>query len=119
MEKLTELVANRKWQKRCPRAKIAAPEHTRKTGMVPVALVASNTVRKEKDPERYEAIRRVAPEWWEDVRITVNKDVVAQRHRDGNAGRLWILWLGDFTGGELNFDDGTRIETKGVAQDRR
>ena len=50
----------------------------------------------------------------EDVRITVNKDVVAQRHRDGNAGHSWILCLGDFTGGELNFDDGARIEKKGV-----
>ena len=49
-----------------------------------------------------------------DGRITVYKDVVAQRHRDGNAGHSWILWLGDFTGGELNFDDGARIDKKGV-----
>ena len=114
MDKLTELLAKRKWEKRCLRTNIAAPEDIRQSGKVRVALVASNCVKKEKEPKLYEAIREAAPEWWEDVRITVNKDVVAQRHRDGNAGYSWILWLGDFTGGELNFDDGTRIEKKGV-----
>ena len=114
MERLTELLANRKWQKRCLRTNIAAPEDIQLSGKVRVALVASNNVRKDKEPKLYEAIREAAPEWWEDVRITVNKDVVAQRHRDENVGHSWILWLGDFTGGELNFDDGTRIEKKGV-----
>ena len=114
MDKLTELLAKRKWEKRCLRTNIAAPEDIRQSGKVRVALVSSNCVKKEKEPKLYEAIREAAPEWWEDVRITVNKDVVAQRHRDGNAGYSWILWLGDFTGGELNFDDGMRIEKKGV-----
>ena len=114
MEKLSELLANRKWQKRCLRTNIAAPEDIQVSGKVRVALVASNNVRKDKEPELYEAIKEVAPEWWDDAKITVNKDVVAQRHRDGNAGHSWLLWLGDFTGGELNFDDGTRVEKKGV-----
>ena len=98
MEKLTELLANRKWRKRCLRTNIAAPEDIQVSGKVRVALVASNNVRKDKEPVLYEAIREAAPEWWDDVKITVNKDVVAQRHRDGNAGHSWLLWLGDFTG---------------------
>ena len=114
MDKLAELLAKRKWRKRCLRTNIAAPEDIQLSGKVRVALVASNNVRKDKEPELYEAIKEVAPEWSDDVKITVNKDVTAQRHRDGNAGHSWLLWLGDFTGGELNFDDGTRIEKKGV-----
>jgi len=38
--------------------------------------------------------------------------VQCERHRDGNDGLSWIIWLGDFTGGALVFDDGTRIEEK-------
>ena len=45
--------------------------------------------------------------------MILNKDLVAQRHKDGNMGRSWILWLGDYTsGGGLQFDDGTKIEGK-------
>jgi hypothetical protein len=34
-----------------------------------------------------------------------------KRHRDhGNKEHCWILSLGDFTGGALNFDDGTKVE---------
>ena len=42
--------------------------------------------------------------------ITVNKNVVCEPHRDGNnAAESWICFLGDFTGGELVFEDGTEI----------
>jgi hypothetical protein len=34
------------------------------------------------------------------------------RHTDGNKEHSYILWLGDFTGGALLFDDGTRLEEK-------
>ena len=30
----------------------------------------------------------------------------------GNKGHSYVLWLGDFTGGALLFDDGTRLEEK-------
>ena len=114
MEKLSELLANPNWRKRCLGTNIAAPENIQLSGKVRVALVASNNVRKDKEPELYEAIRESAPEWREDVKIPVNKDVVAQRHRDGNAGHSWLLWLGDFTAGELNLVYGTRDHTQGV-----
>ena len=42
--------------------------------------------------------------------ITLNKDVLAKRHRDGNTGHSWMIWLGDYAGGgELYFDDGRVI----------
>ena len=41
--------------------------------------------------------------------------MVCKRHKDhGNKEHSYILWLGDFTGGALNFDDGTIVEGKGV-----
>ena len=49
------------------------------------------------------------------MQITLNKDLVCKRHRDhANKEHSWILWLGDFTGGALNFDDGTKVEGVGV-----
>ena len=35
-----------------------------------------------------------------------------QEAQGRNKGRSYILWLGDFTGGALLFDDGTRLEDK-------
>ena len=59
-----------------------------------MAHVRSNVVRKEKEPVLCEAIKEIAPEWWGDeTRVTVNQDVVCQRHRDGNTGHSWMLWL--------------------------
>lgn len=47
--------------------------------------------------------------------VTVNKNLVCHRHRDtGNYGTSWILFLGDFSGGALVFEDGRRIEESGV-----
>ncbi len=68
----------------------------------------------EKEPELYDAIKEVASEWrGDDIQITLNKDLVRKRHR-GHAKkeRSWIMWLGDFTGGALNFDDGGKVEGK-------
>ena len=48
----------------------------------------------------------------DDTRICINRNVQCERHKDGNKGHSYILWLGDFTGGALLFDDGTRIEQK-------
>ena len=39
---------------------------------------------------------------------------MAKRHKDGNKGHSWLLWLGDYTsGGGLNFDDGREIKIDG------
>ena len=56
--------------------------------------------QREKEPELYDAIKEVAPEWWGDeTRIILNEDLVAKRHKDGNKGHSWLLWLGDYTSG--------------------
>ena len=35
-----------------------------------------------------------------------------ERHRDGNDGVSWIVWLGDCTGGARVFGDGRGVEEK-------
>jgi hypothetical protein len=113
MDKLEELMSKRKWKKMCLRANVAQPEDIEVHGTVKIAKIYSNVLNKrEKEPELYDAIKAVAPEWWgADTQITLNKDLVCKRHRDhGNKEHSWILWLGDFTGGALNFDDGAKVE---------
>ncbi len=79
-------------------------------------MVESNSPQPKKyklDRELIKAIEDIAPEWWgDDTRICINRNVQCERHKDGNKGHSYILWLGNFTGGALLFDDGTRIEEK-------
>ena len=101
MDILEDLMAKRKWVKRCLRTNCAAPEDIQLTSKVKVAKIYSNLLcKREKEPELYDAIKAVAPEWWGDeTRMILNKDPVAQWHVDGNKGHSWILWLGDYTSG--------------------
>ena len=116
MNKVEDLMTKRKWVKHCLRTNCAPPEGcVMTTGNIKVAKIYSNLLwQRDKEPELYDAIRDIAPEWWEgETRIILNKDLVARRHKDGNKGHSWVLWLGDFTsGGGLNFDDGSKIEGK-------
>ena len=48
----------------------------------------------------------------DDTKIIINWNVERERHRDGDDGLSWIIWLGDFTGGALVFGDGRRVEQK-------
>ena len=117
MEKLQELMAKRKWVKHCLRLNLAQPEDVIMTGSVKVAKIYSIVLNKrEEEPELYDAIEEVAPErWGDDAQITLNKDLVCKRHKDhGNKEHSYILGLGGFTGGALNFDDGAEVEGKGV-----
>ena len=114
MDRVEELLRARKWCNTCLRANIAAPDTIQQRGMLKVAHLRSNVVKRDKEPALYEAIKDIAPEWWDDeTRVTVNQDVTCKRHRDGNTGHSWMLWLGDYTsGGQLHFDDGTVIDGK-------
>ena len=116
MDRVEELLRKRKWCNTCLRANIAEADAIKQCGQLKVASLRSNVVRADKEPELYEAIKSIAPEWWGDeTRITVNQDVTCKRHRDGNTGHSWMLWLGDYTsGGQLHFDDGTTIDEKRV-----
>jgi hypothetical protein len=112
LDTLEELMAKRKWVKSCLRSNVAQPEDIKISGTVKVAKIYSNVLNnREKEPELYDAIKNVAPEWWDDeTQITLNKDLVCKRHRDhANKEHSWIMWLGHFCGGDLHFDDGKRI----------
>jgi hypothetical protein len=114
MDKVEELLRKRRWAPDCLRVNIAQPDQiiTRgTTGKVKIAKVRSNLLRK-NEHELREAIRVIAPEWWDDeTQVILNHNVQCKRHRDSsNKEHSWIIFLGDFTGGALCFDDGVRID---------
>ena len=55
---------------------------------------------------------QIAPEWWDDdTQITVNKNVVCAPHVDSNnAEYSYRCFLGDYSGGDLVFETGGRID---------
>ena len=113
MDKVEELLTKRKWARRCLRTNVLQPEDIITYGIVTLALIYSNVLNKrEKELELHDAIKEIAPEWWgEETQITLNKDLVCKRHRDScNKEHSWILWLGNFAGGALLFDDGAKVE---------
>ena len=49
-----------------------------------------------------------------DWRITMNRNVQCYPHKDkGNIGKSYILFLGDYEGGELCFENGRIISERG------
>ena len=91
MDRVEELLRARKWCNTCLRANIAAPDTIQQRGMLKVAHLRSNVVKRDKEPALYEAIKDIAPEWWDDeTRVTVNQDVTCKRHLDGNTGHSWM-----------------------------
>jgi hypothetical protein len=111
------MLNKRRWAKDCLRANIAEREQIVMRGVkknVKIALVQSEVLPK-KGTELRELIKEIAPEWWGDeTKVLLNKNVTCKRHRDGNDGHSYILWLGCYTGGELLFDDGTVLSEKHV-----
>ena len=116
MELVETLMASRKSRNMCLRANIVTPDKIQVWKSTKLALTESNSPTKSRhDQELKRAIEAIAPEWWgENTRICLNRNVQCEKHRDGNKGHSYILWLGDFTGGALVFEDGTRIEDKGM-----
>ena len=116
MDELEEQLSKRRWRVHSLRTNVAPDNLLEYQGKVKIAKICSHSLnQREKEPFLYDAIKECAPEWWEgETRIILNKDLTCKRHRDGNEGHSWILWLGDFTGGALLFDDGTKIEDKRV-----
>ena len=116
MDIVEYFMKRRKWRNLCLRTNIVTPDKIELYKKTKLAHVESNVCTKSTfDNLLREAIREIAPEWWDDeTKIILNRNVVCQKHRDGNKGHSWILWLGDFTGGALLFDDGTRIEDKRI-----
>jgi hypothetical protein len=118
MDRVEHLMANRKWRNMCLRTNIVTPDKIQQWGKVKLALTESNSPIKGNahDKELVKAIQQISPQWWnEQTRICLNRNVKCERHIDGvNKGYSYILFLGDFTGGALVFDDGTRVTEKYV-----
>ena len=116
MDIVEQLMAIRRWQKKCLRSSIVKPEDVVLYKKTKLAFVESESPQPKKyrrDRELAKAIQEIAREWWgEETRICINRNVQCERHKDSNKGHSYILWLGDFTGGALLFDDGTRVEEK-------
>ena len=107
------LMARRKWRNMCLRANIVPKEKIEIYKKTRLALVESNALGKSEHLLR-EAIQLTAPEWWGDeTKFCLNRNVKCEKHRDsGNRDHSYVLFLGDFTGGALLLEDGTRIEDK-------
>ena len=90
MERLEDLLVERKWTK--------SRRH-------------ANVNLREDEQELYDAIKDVAPERWDDdTHVALGKSNACKRQKDrGSSEHTWALWLGYYAGGALNFDDGKRI----------
>ena len=99
--KIEELLNKRKWANDCLRANIAQENQIIYRGVkknVKIAVLQSEVLPK-KEIDLRELIESIAPEWWGDeTKVLLNKNVCCKRHRDGNDGHSYILWLGDYTG---------------------
>ena len=115
MDTLEFLLENRRWDPVCLRRNIATPEQIEVFKKTKRARLNSNCLRKDGVDGLIERVlKSIAPEWWEHTNVILNRNVTCQRHRDGNDGHSWILWLGDLEGGALVFETGERITEKGV-----
>ena len=112
MEEIEKMLATRRWAKDCLRANITEPEDIIQRGNIKISKLQSEVLPK-KEVALREAIQAIAPEWWGDeTQVLVNRNVKCKKHIDKNDGHSYILRLGDFTGGALLFEDGTRLEDK-------
>ena len=107
------LLEHRRWEKVCLRANIATPEQIEVVKKTKRAHLDSNILRRDGvDTLIRKTLKEIAPEWSDDTQIILNRNVTCRKHRDGNDGHSWILWLGDFDGGALVFETGERIAEK-------
>ena len=112
MDEIEKMLESRKWRKDCLRTNITEPDKIKQYAKVKVSLLQSE-VLPNKETALREAIQSIAPEWWGDeTQVLLNKNVKCKRHIDRNDGHSYILWLGDFSGGALLFEDGTKLEEK-------
>ena len=113
MDVIEKMLESRKWAKDCLRINITEPDKIIQRGKVSISLLQSEVLRKDREKALREHIKTIAPEWWGDeTQVFLNKDVQCKKHVDTNDGHSYVLWLGDFSGGALLFEDGTRLDEK-------
>ena len=112
MDVIEKMLESRKWAKDCLRINITEPDKIIQRGKVKISLLQSQVLPKQETTLR-EHIKAIAPEWWGDeTQVLLNKNVQCKKHVDTNDGHSYVLWLGDFSGGALLFEDGTRLDEK-------
>ena len=126
MDEVEQLLSTHKWPRECRRVAIVSPEERvttrgpkgdRRTTKNYCQSQAFSRLNKGQAHLR-EKIEEILPDWFvpgEHFTITVNKDVTCYPHKDqGNVGDSAILYLGDFSGGEMQAEDGTVLSDKRV-----
>ena len=118
MDQLLSALRTHKWGKTQLRYNIVPPE-ARETKVYGSGNKMT-TIRKGipsqslKSGPLYDLILSLAPvrpsgDW----RVTINKNIQCYPHKDkGNVGMSYILFVGDFTGGDLCFEDGKVVSEK-------
>ena len=119
-ERLLVMLNERRWMQ-SKRANIVAPEHRERIHK------GKWSERRVKIPLFSNSISRGAivdlvvsllPPWFpvfEHIMVTLNKNVECYPHRDkGNLGESVIMFLGEYTGGELCLEDGRVFSERGV-----
>ena len=113
LDLVESLLASRRWVNQCLRVNIVTPEKIKQYPSMKVAICESNLLQL-KETQLRDSIKAIAPQWWgdDDTRVTLNRNVCCERHKDSNKAHSWIMFLGDFVGGALVFDDGVRVDEK-------
>ena len=116
MDQLLAALSTHKWGKTHLRYNIVAPDDrvtkVYKSGHKMTTIKKGIHSQSLKEGPLFDLILSLAPEDRPegDWRITINKNIQCYPHKDrGNVGNSYILFLGDYTGGELCFEDGTVI----------
>jgi hypothetical protein len=112
MQELLSRLERRSFHPYCLRRNIVLPEDRLERKSVKLARAQSNTLCPEREPRLWDLIQSLAPE--EGMRVLVNKNVKCEPHRDNNEGHSYIMFLGDYEGGELVFEGGPTLSERNV-----
>ena len=107
-----------KWGKTQLRYNIVAPQDrvtkVYKSGHKMTTIKKGIHSQSLKQGPLFDLILSLAPDRPDgDWRIAMNKNIQCYPHRDrGNVGTSYILFLGDYAGGDLCFEDGTLVSDR-------
>ena len=119
MDQLLAALRTHKWQKTHLRTNIVPPEDREtkvyKSGNSMTTIKRGIYSQSLKKGILYELIMAFAPERPEgDWRITINQNIQCYPHQDrGNVGNSFIMFLGEYEGGELCFETGRIVSERG------
>ena len=115
MDQLLSALRTHKWQKTQLRYNVVPPDDretkTYKSGHKMTTIKKGICSQSLKSGPLYDLILSLAPDRPPgDWRVTINKNIQCYPHKDkGNVGTSFIAFLGDYTGGELCFENGNVV----------